>query len=206
MKTPEKQATYRTPNGAMKQMDYILVDKKRICCSRDAEANDMIHIGSDHRSVMARFVIKAPNKRDPRKKRRSENIRIQNDGKEDPDERNAIDERHHELECSVKQEAEAAAAAQKQKGTEAADAKTRGEGGNEGKAEAPEAHAEAAVAAVAAQKLKDAEAARKKTQAASPGEAKSAATKKRSKEKRDVTRSQEMTQEPKKGDENQKTY
>ena len=38
----------------------------------------MIHMGSDHRSVMARFVIKAPNRRDPRKaqteerKRRSE--------------------------------------------------------------------------------------------------------------------------------------
>ena len=90
---------------------------------------------------------------------------IQNDGKEDPDERNAIDERYHELECSVKQEAEAAAATQKQKGAEAADAKTREEGCDEGKAAASEAHAEAAVAA---QKLKEAEAARKKTQAASP--------------------------------------
>ena len=28
MKTPENQATYRTPNGAMKQLDSILVDKK----------------------------------------------------------------------------------------------------------------------------------------------------------------------------------
>ena len=26
-KTLEKQATYRTPNGAMKQLDYILIDK-----------------------------------------------------------------------------------------------------------------------------------------------------------------------------------
>ena len=160
----------------------------------------MIHIGSDHRSVMARFVIKAPNKRDPRKKRRSENIMIQKDGKEDPDERNAIDERYHELECSVKQEAEAAAAAQKQKGTEAADAKTREEVGDEGKAEAPEAHADAAVAAVAA------EAARKKTQAASPGEAKSAAAKKEAKKKRNVTRSQEMTEEAEKGDDEIKRH
>ena len=58
-------------------------------CSRDAEANDMIHMGSDHRSVMARFVFNASNKRDPRKtqieRRRSENIKIQDDGKEDRD-------------------------------------------------------------------------------------------------------------------------
>ena len=122
-KTPEKQATYKTPNGAMKQLDYTLVDKKHMCCSRDAEANDMIHMGSDHRSVMARFVVKAPNKRDPRKaqieerkKRRSEKTMIQDDGKEDPDERNAIDERYHELECSVKQGPEAASATQKAEG------------------------------------------------------------------------------------------
>ena len=31
-------------------------------CSRDAEANDMIHMGSDHRSVMAHFVITTPKK------------------------------------------------------------------------------------------------------------------------------------------------
>ena len=31
-------------------------------CSRDAEANDMIHVGSDHRSVMAQFLITAPKK------------------------------------------------------------------------------------------------------------------------------------------------
>ena len=31
-------------------------------CSRDAEANDMIHMGSDHRSVVAHFVITTPKK------------------------------------------------------------------------------------------------------------------------------------------------
>ena len=40
-----------------KQQDYILVNKKYYKWSRDAEANDMIHMGSDHRCVMARFVI-----------------------------------------------------------------------------------------------------------------------------------------------------
>ena len=33
-----------------------------MCCSRDAEANDMIHMGSDHTSVMAQFVITASKK------------------------------------------------------------------------------------------------------------------------------------------------
>ena len=79
----------------------------------------MIHMGSNHRSVMARFVIKAPSKRDP--------------GKEDPDERNVIDERYHELECSVKHEAEAVAAAQKQKEAEAARKKTKAASSGEAK-------------------------------------------------------------------------
>ena len=43
--------TYRTPKGTEKQLDYILVDRKHKYCGRDAEANDMIHMGSDHRSL-----------------------------------------------------------------------------------------------------------------------------------------------------------
>ena len=57
---------------------------------------------------------------------------------------------------------ETAAAAQKQKGNEAAQAKTHAEGGAEGKAAVSDAHAEAAVAA---QEQKEAETAKKKTQA-----------------------------------------
>ena len=64
-KLPRKQATYRTPKGVEKQLDYILVDKKHYCWSTDAEANDMIHMGSDHRCVMARFVIPAKTKKKP---------------------------------------------------------------------------------------------------------------------------------------------
>ena len=50
------------PTGALKQLDYILMDRKHMYCSRDAEANDMIHMGSNHRSVMAQFVSAAPKK------------------------------------------------------------------------------------------------------------------------------------------------
>ena len=57
-KAPQKQVTYRTPKGAEKEL-YILSDWKQYCCSWDAEAKDMIHMGSDHRCVMARFVIQA---------------------------------------------------------------------------------------------------------------------------------------------------
>ena len=65
-KTLEKQVTYRTPKGAEKQLDYILVNRKYLRCSKDAEANDMIHMGSDHRCVMAHYVIPAPKKRTPK--------------------------------------------------------------------------------------------------------------------------------------------
>ena len=52
-KTSEKQATNSTPKGTEKQLDYMLVDSRHLYCSRDAEANDMIHMGSDHRSVIS---------------------------------------------------------------------------------------------------------------------------------------------------------
>ena len=45
-------------------MDYILTDRKHYQWSRDAEANDTIHMGSDHRCVTARFEI-------PKKKKKA---------------------------------------------------------------------------------------------------------------------------------------
>ena len=49
--TPEKQSTVRSMSGKDKQLDC---GRSRRYCS-DAEANDMIHLGSDHRSVTAHF-------------------------------------------------------------------------------------------------------------------------------------------------------
>ena len=43
-----------------------MTDKKHYCWSRDAEANDMIHMGSDHRCVMAKFEIPLKTKRKTR--------------------------------------------------------------------------------------------------------------------------------------------
>ena len=49
--------------GAEKQLDYILVNRKYMRCSEYAEAHDLIHMGSDHRSVMAQCVIQKPEKK-----------------------------------------------------------------------------------------------------------------------------------------------
>ena len=48
---------YHTSKNVEKQLDYILTDRKHYSWSRDAEANDTIHMGSDHRCVMAKFEI-----------------------------------------------------------------------------------------------------------------------------------------------------
>ena len=56
-KLPQKQVTYHTPKKVEKQLHYILTDKKHYSWSRDAEANDTIHMGSDHRCVFAKFEI-----------------------------------------------------------------------------------------------------------------------------------------------------
>ena len=61
-KVPQKQVTYYTSKDVGKQLDYILSDKKHYKWSRDAEACDTIHMGSDHRCVAARFEI--PNDKD----------------------------------------------------------------------------------------------------------------------------------------------
>ena len=61
-KIPKKQVTYHTPKGGKKQLDYILTDWKHYFWSEDAEANDTIVMGSDHRCIMAKFEI--PKKKD----------------------------------------------------------------------------------------------------------------------------------------------
>ena len=61
--------TYRTPKGTEKQLDYILSDKTHYCWSWDAEANDVIHMGSDHRCFMAKCVIP------PKVKKRPDSVR-----------------------------------------------------------------------------------------------------------------------------------
>ena len=56
-KTPQKQTTFIFPKGNEKQIDYMLTKRRCLRYNKDAEANDMIHMGSDHRCVMAIFTI-----------------------------------------------------------------------------------------------------------------------------------------------------
>ena len=61
-KTPQKQTTFISPKGHEKQIDFILTKRRYLKYNKDAEANDMIHMGSDHRCVMATFMITTPKK------------------------------------------------------------------------------------------------------------------------------------------------
>ena len=56
-KTPQKQITYHTPKKVEKQLDFILTDRKHYTWSRDAEANDTIHMESDHRCGLESFIV-----------------------------------------------------------------------------------------------------------------------------------------------------
>ena len=61
-KTHQKQTTFVSPKGNEKQIDYIQTKRRYLRHNKDAEANDMIHMGSDHRCVMATFTITMPRK------------------------------------------------------------------------------------------------------------------------------------------------
>ena len=56
-KTRQKQTTFRSPKGDEKQIDYLSTKIRCLRYNKDAGANDMIHMGSDHRCVMATFTI-----------------------------------------------------------------------------------------------------------------------------------------------------
>ena len=56
-KTPQEQTTFISPKGNEKQIDYILTKRRYLRQKKDAEANDIIHMGSGHRCVMATFTI-----------------------------------------------------------------------------------------------------------------------------------------------------
>ena len=49
-KTPHKQTCFVPPKRKEKQIDYILTQRRYLRNVKDPEANDMIHMVSDHRS------------------------------------------------------------------------------------------------------------------------------------------------------------
>ena len=106
IKTHGKQTTYRSPTGTEKQIDCILIKRRHLKYSEHAEANDMIHMGSDHRCVMATFVINAQKRIALATTMGNIRARI---GKEDGDkEVFTFEERYQEPEEEIKHEAAAA--------------------------------------------------------------------------------------------------
>ena len=65
-KTPGKQTIYRSPKRSEKQIDCVRIKRRHLKYSKDAEANDIVHMGSDHKCVMATFMITTPKKDGPR--------------------------------------------------------------------------------------------------------------------------------------------
>ena len=55
--TLQKQTTFVSSKGKEKQIDYILTKRRYLRHTKDAQAKDMIHMGSDYRCVMATFTI-----------------------------------------------------------------------------------------------------------------------------------------------------
>ena len=61
-KTPHKQTSFVSSKGKEKQIDYILTKRRSLRNEKDADANDMFHMGSDHRCIFATFLINTPGK------------------------------------------------------------------------------------------------------------------------------------------------
>ena len=62
-KTPQKQTSFVSPKGKEKQIGLHIDQRRYLRNVKDAEANDMIHMGSDHRCVMATFLIDMPERK-----------------------------------------------------------------------------------------------------------------------------------------------
>ena len=54
-KRTEKLITYTDPQGRTKQLDYLLVDRTFFRRCRNSESNNLLDLGSDHRSLLSTF-------------------------------------------------------------------------------------------------------------------------------------------------------
>ena len=103
-KTLGKQTTYRSPKRYREtNWTPFLIKRRHLKYSKDAEANDMIHMGSDHRCVMATFVINA-----------QWEVSVHRLKKYGNEETFRFEERYQELEEKIKQEAASAKSNPKQ--------------------------------------------------------------------------------------------
>ena len=145
-KIPQNQVTYCTSKDVGKQLDYILTDRKHYEWSRDAEASDKIHMGSDHRCVMARFEI--PKEKEKGKPRKTKAPVTEQQSEKSDDEKQ---QKYLELEQRVKEaepgkNTKRAADEKDEAGVAAANKEAKAEE-DEGKAKADASAAPAAAAA-----------------------------------------------------------
>ena len=109
-KTPQKQTSFVSPKGKEKQIDYILTKRRYLNNVKDAEANDMIHMGSDHRCIMATFLINTPennthDKREDQKRTPTVNIEQTKKDKNINIEMSGLEERHQEIVDTIRKAA-----------------------------------------------------------------------------------------------------
>ena len=109
-KTPQKQTSFVSPKGKEKQIDYILTKRRYLSNVKDAEANDMIHMGSDRRCIMATFLISTPeknkhNRRENKKRRPTVNIEQTKKDKNINIENPELEERYQDIIVTLKKAA-----------------------------------------------------------------------------------------------------
>ena len=152
-KTPHKQTSFVSPKGKKKNKLTTSLTKRRYLRNvKDAEANDMIHMGSDHRCIMATFLINTPGKNTHarRENKKHETIgyveHVQNE-KNTNIEMTELEERYQEIVDTIKKAAA-------KKGNEVHDTrnnvKDQVERENPAAAEAESTHTEAEAQGIAA--------------------------------------------------------
>ena len=145
-KIPQKQVTYCTSKDVGKQLDYILTDRKHYKWSRDAEASDTIHMGSDHRCVMARFEIPKEKVKSNPRKTKAPVIEQQSEKSDDEKQQKYLDLEQRVKEAEPGKNTKRAADEKDEAGVAAANKEAKAEE-DEGKAKADASAAPAAAAA-----------------------------------------------------------
>ena len=106
-KTPQKQTSFVSPKGKEKQIDYILTKRRYLRNVKDAEANDMIHMGSDHRCVVATLLINMLEKkinvrREDKKHEANVNVEHKKKAKNTNIEKSEFEERYQDIIDTIK--------------------------------------------------------------------------------------------------------
>ena len=106
-KTPQKHTSFVSPKGKEKQIDYILTKRRYLRNVKDAEANDMIHMGSGHRCVMATLLINIPEKKINARRETAQHAMTvyaehEDEAKKNNSEKSELEKRYQEIIAMIK--------------------------------------------------------------------------------------------------------